>query len=121
MKKTTIKFPDTEMALDMRIGIQAPKPLGVTAKVYVMEQARKLPDFNQEIDCSASGQDKDDKKIEVDSLGRWLFGVPGYTGHIRISPVDDKVMIYYPKKAPKVVHEFLLSLKESIENNQTNI
>ena len=43
MKKSTIKFPDTEMALDMQIGVQAPKPLGVTAKIYVQEQARKLP------------------------------------------------------------------------------
>tara|TARA_Y100000310_G_scaffold336690_1_gene421914 strand:+ start:2236 stop:2592 length:357 start_codon:yes stop_codon:yes gene_type:complete len=118
MKKTAIKFSNTVMPLDMLVDIQAPKPLGVTAKVFTHEQARKLPLYNQPIKYDVVGQDQKGKKIRINSVGRWLFGVPGYEGHIRIVPADNKVLLYYPKKSPKVVHEFITSLKESIESNQ---
>ncbi len=116
MKKTAIKFPNTMMSLDMLVDIQTPKPLGLTAKVFIHEQVRKLSLYNQPIECLANGQDKEGKKILINSVGRWLFGVPGYASHIRVAPVGDKVLLYYPKKSPKVVHELISSLKESIEN-----
>lgn len=118
MKKIAIKFPNSVMPLDMRLDIQASKPLGVTAKVFTQEQARKLPLYDQPIECNANGQDKEGKKILVNSVGRWLFGVPGHNGHIRVAPANDKVLLYYPKKSPKVVHELIGSLKESMESNQ---
>jgi hypothetical protein len=118
MKKTAIKFPNTIMPLDMLVDIQVSKSLGVTAKVFTQEQARKLSLYNQPIKHDASGQDKEGKKILINSVGRWLFGVPGYNGHIRVVPADDKVLLYYPKKSPKVVHELISSLKELIESNQ---
>ncbi len=37
MKKTAIKFPNTMMSLDMLVDIQTPKPLGLTAKVFIHE------------------------------------------------------------------------------------
>jgi hypothetical protein len=116
MKKTAIKFTNTVMSLDMLVDIQAPKPLGVTAKVFTHEQARKLPLYDQPIKYDVKGQDKEGKKIAINSVGRWLFGVPGYEGHIRVVPADDKVLLYYPKESPKVVHELVGSLKESIES-----
>lgn len=118
MKKTATTFPDNTMSLDMLVDIQAPKSLGLTAKVFIQEKARTLSQYDQPIKCDVSGQSNDGKEIAVNTVGRWLFGVPGYEGHIRVVPADDKVSIYYPKESPKVVHELISALKEMIESNQ---
>jgi len=117
MIKTAIIFPNSTMPLDMLVDIQVSKPLGLTAKVLVHERARTLPLFEQPIKCEAKGESKDGKKIAVDTVGRWLFGVPGYEGHIRVVPAQDKVSLYYPKESPKVVHELIEALKEAVETN----
>ena len=117
MTKTTTTFPERLTPLDERVDLQAPKALGATAKVVVQETARKLPLYDQSISCPAKGQDEKGKEIEVNSVGRWLFGVPGFQGHIRIVPEDNQVSLYYPKQSPKVVHELISSLKEAIEKN----
>ena len=106
------------MPLDMQVDVQAPKPLGLTAKVYVHERARALPLYDQSVKCDAHGDRINGKKIAVDTVGRWLFGVSGYEGHIRVVPTNDKVSLYYPKESPKVVHELVSSLKEAVETNQ---
>lgn len=119
MKKSqSITFPDTALPLDARVDIQAPRPLGVTAKVFIHEVARRLPLYNQSIKCRIEGQDKKGKKVAVDTVGRWLFGVPGYAGRVRVALSGDKVFLYYPKKSPKVVHELIALLKETMEAKQ---
>lgn len=118
MKKTATTFPNSTMPLDMLVDVQAPKSLGLTATVFIQEKARRLPLYDQPVKCDASGQSKDGKEIAVDTVGRWLFGVPGYEGHIRIVAADDKVSLYYPKESPKVVHELVSSLKEAVETSQ---
>jgi hypothetical protein len=118
MKKTTTTFPNSTMPLDMLVDIQAPKSLGLTATVFMQEKARSLPLYDQPVECGAIGQSKDGKEIVVDTVGRWLFGVPGYEGHIRIVPDNGKVSLYYPKESPKVVHELVSSLKEAVETSQ---
>jgi hypothetical protein len=115
MSKKLQTFPSAPMPLDAVVEIQVPKPLGVTAKVLIHERARKLPLYNEKIKCDVKGQDKNGKKIAVNTIGRWLFGVPGYEGHIRISSVDDIVSVYYPKKSLKVVNELINSIKDSVE------
>jgi hypothetical protein len=103
------------MPLDAMVEISVPKPLGVTAKVLIQEKARKLPLYEERIKCDAKGQSKEGKKIAVNTVGRWLFGVPGYEGHLRVAGIEDKVLLYYPKKSLKVVHELVNSIKDSVE------
>lgn len=116
MSKTT--FPNSALPLDMQVDIQAPKSLGLTAKVFIHEKARSLPLYNEPIKSDAEGQSKEGEAIAVDTVGRWLFGVPGYDGHIRIVPAGEQVSLYYPKESPKVVHELVSSIKEAVETNQ---
>lgn len=115
MKKTAIVFPDTAMPLDMQVNVQLSKPLGLTTKVLIHEAARALPLYDQTIECDAKGQSNEGKKISIDTVGRWLFGVPGYDGHIRIVAENSKVLLNYPKESPKVVHELIALLKEAVE------
>jgi hypothetical protein len=118
MKKTPILFPINTMPLSMMVNIQTQKSLGLTAKIYIQEKARTLEMYNQSIECEVYGESNDGKKIAVDTVGRWLFGVPGYEGHIRIVSGDNQVLLYYPKESPKIVHELISALKEMIETNQ---
>jgi len=119
MKKSqSITFPDAALPLDARIDIQAARPLGVTAKVFIHEVARGLPLYNQPVKCRVKGEDKKGKKVAVNTVGRWLFGVPGYAGRVRVALSGDKVFLYYPQRSPKVVHELTASLKEAMEAKQ---
>lgn len=112
-------FPNSPMPLNIAIEVRAPKPLGLTAiKIYVHERARALALYHQPITCDAEGRAADGAKIAVNTVGRWLFGVPGYGGRIRVVAVDDNVLLYYPKESPKLVHELISSLKAVIETGQ---
>ncbi len=108
-------FPERLIPLHAKIVIQAPKPLGVTARVFVREKARGLSQYNEEISCKAEGVDAKGKKIAVNTVGRWLFGVPGFQGHTRIVSEKSTLTIYYPEQAPKIVHDLLIKLKRAIE------
>jgi hypothetical protein len=119
MKKSQlITFPDTALPLDARVDIQAARPLGLTAKVFIHEIARQLPFYNQSIKCRIKGEDKKGEKIAINTVGRWLFGAPGYAGRVRVALSGDKVLLYYPQGSPKVVHELIASLKEAMETKQ---
>ena len=115
MKKITNASSDVTMPLDTQVVIHVAKPLGLTAKVVIHETARKLPLYDQSLKCDEHGQSDDGKKIKVNTVGRWLFGVPGYDGHIRIVSDNNKILLYYPKKSQGIIHEFIASLIEAVE------
>ncbi len=101
----------TSSSIDFSVG----RALGLTAKVFLQEQGRTLPTYNKKIACDDVGKDGDGNEIKVDTVGRWLFGVPGYDGHIRVTPDDEMTRIYYPANSGEVVHQFLLELKKVVE------
>lgn len=113
----TLSLPERMLGAQTSIIAHTKKPLGATVEVYVHEIARKLPAYNQPVECEAVGIDSDENKIQVDTLGRWLFGVPGYQGHLRIVAGEEIITIYYPSDSPKIVEEFLRNLKEAIESS----
>lgn len=101
--------------LNKTLAIQAPKSLGVTASIYLHEKARKLPSYQTEIQSDGYGVDKNGEIIRVDTLGRWLFGVPGYEGHLRVVPQDKVLIVHYSDKASEMVENFLQELKRVVE------
>lgn len=115
-----IIYPTEIRPLDAKLEINTSKELGLTAGVFVKEVARKLPKYGEFIECSARGTDKEGKTIGVNTLGRWLFGLPGYQGNIRIVPEGSAVALYYPKESPGPVHELLTELKSEIEKGDQN-
>ena len=115
MTTRTQNFPEKLTPLHAKIVIKTQKPLGPTANVFVHEQARILPLYNEKINCEAKGVEAKGKKIAVGTVGRWLFGVPGFQGHVRIVPEAKTITIYYPEQAPKIAHDLLNELKRAIE------
>lgn len=116
----TQNFPMRLSSFNKSITIKTPKPLGVTANVYLHEAARKMANYNTQINCDANGVDNQGVQIRVNTLGRWLFGVPGFDSHIRIVPQGDNVVLYYPEKSPELVDTFLHELKETVEQSNKN-
>ena len=113
-------FPVRLQNLNKSLTIKVPKSLGVTAGVYLQEAARKIPDYNTQINCDANGADKQGTSIRVNTLGRWLFGVPGYQSHVRIVPQGENIVLYFPEQSPELVHTFLYKLKNTIEHQGKN-
>lgn len=97
------------------ISINVGKEFGITASVYIREIARKLPAYNKAFNSQEEGITNDGESIPVNSVGRWLFGVPGYEGHTRIVAVGNLVEIYFSKDLPAEANELLFSLKDKIE------
>jgi len=103
--------------LNKSIEIDAKRQLGITATVWAQEQARKIDEYDLPIDNWQIGKDKDGNEIQVNTLGRFLFGVPGYDGHVRIVPEDTRVTIYYPSE-PNESEELFNKLKTSVEGEE---
>jgi hypothetical protein len=116
MKKVAVLFPSRHLPLDTQIKIKSAKPLGITAPFAIKHEALELPLYDEPIKCALKGFDKKGKKIEINKIGRWLFGVPGYGGQSRIVADGNDILIYFPKKSPKAVYELLDSLKEKVES-----
>lgn len=116
MSKNKTTFSDKLDPLDSVVDIKTTKLLGITARVFAHEAARKLPLYNEPIACNETGKDEKGQEIAVNTVGRWLFGVPGFQAHVRIVPAENQISLYYPKQSPKVVLDLLSSLKEAIEN-----
>ena len=91
------------------------KPLGLTAEVLVKEFARQLPDYYYPFTGGVRGRDKDGNEVEVNTIGRWMFGVPGYPGAARIVPDRNKILIYYPEHSAEPIEEFVALLKLKAE------
>lgn len=54
--------------------------------------------------------------IPVDTLGRWLFGVPGYRGHTNILVQGSHCKIEFPRETPLIAQILIVCVREAIEN-----
>ncbi len=108
-----MQVSDFEKVIEINVG----RHLGVVSKVALMEVARHLPIYNQPFDSDITGVASDGQTVKVTTLGRYVFGIPGYEGILRFYPEDNKVFIFYPTNASKEVEDLLNSLKETFEKN----
>lgn len=119
MTDQNITFPNHLVKLNSQMSIKTKEPLGLTAEVLIKEKARKLSFYNQPIQCDAVGKDELGRAIAVNTVGRWLFGVPGYLGNLRIVPEGENVVLHYSKESPSLVQDLLSNLKHEIEEDNS--
>ena len=93
-----INIENINPELNKSVRIDANRMLGATAAVWVQEQARKLDQYDTPVDCWQIGKDINGNDIPINTLGRWLFGVPGYDGHVRVVSEDNHVTVHYPSE-----------------------
>jgi len=112
-----IKFPQAPGPFDMVISIKTKQTLGPAINVFLQEQARQLPLYDYPIEYNEVGHDKDGKEIKINTVGRWLFGVPGSSKHFMSNFTDNEILIHISSGYPYIVFELLDQLKEKIEKN----
>jgi hypothetical protein len=115
-----IEITQNNPALKEQITLQTPQALGATARVYLHEQARTLPEYDLPVETWQVGQDKQGQEIKINTLGRWLFGVPGYSGHLRIAATGKQVTIHFPSEI-EAAKALLLSLQQKIEKGNNYV
>lgn len=65
-------------------------------KLYIRQLAKIMPIYHTPVSVDV------DNDIPVNTLGRWLFGVPGYMGHYAQRVYDDHVEILLPSVNPRI-------------------
>jgi hypothetical protein len=116
------QFPKRLNDYSNRVTIELPEKMGAGAKIYLREIAKEqLPAlYHQPIETGISGRTDIGQEIPINTVGRWLFGTPGYMGHIRVTNWDGcDAMVEFPKDSPVIVKDLIAGMKETIEaNNQ---
>lgn len=102
------------MPLDMHIEIITREARGITAYIFIHGIAMKQSLFDHPIQCPDNGM-VEGRELPIDTVGKWLFGVPGYDGHVAINVNGGKVLLSFPSKSPLVVHDLVISIKNAVE------
>ena len=99
--------------------ITLPRHFGGNAKVFLRDVARLFPEYHRRIHTGISGRSNDGREIPINNVGRWLFGTPGYMGHIRVSNWKGTLaQVEVPEKSPQIVFDLIQKIKEVVESGQ---
>jgi len=82
-------------------------------KLLVRKAARKHPYYHLKVSLvpPVQGRDEAGRPVPVDTLGRWLFGVPGYAGNAIFDGHSNPPGVWLPQEAPPEADEMFLSLQ----------
>lgn len=108
----------TRMAVTRQsIKIQIPytgEALFGEGKNYVRNLAKKTDNYYIKVDNGGiDGQNEQGEAIKIDTLGKWLFGVPQYKGHILFDihkEANSPITCYIPVGCPQEVIDMLSNL-----------
>ncbi len=61
-----------------------PNEWDIDLKLKLRKIGKNLPEYHEEITTTplVNGRDDSGKEIPINTLGRWVFGTPGFKGHI---------------------------------------
>lgn len=86
------------------------------SKVFLRNFGKAEFEYHLPIECEVSGRNDSGEEIPIDKVGKWLFGVPGYMGHVRVTNWEGRdCTVEYPQDSRRVVHELLQKIRERIE------
>lgn len=114
------KFPVRLHGIEAIVAIRLPEPMGGSARLFLREVSKKQLSsiYHFPIETGICGRTDSGKEIPINSVGRWLFGTPGYMGHGRVRFLDDvgkEILFQFPKNSPLVVHQLVAEIKKKIE------
>ena len=99
--------------------IRLPKNMGGSAKMFVRDVAKNHVKalYFAKIQCDIQGKSNTGKAIPINTVGKWLFGMPGYMGHVRVSNWDGRdAKVEFPQASPPEVIQLLEATKREIES-----
>lgn len=116
MDKRSLSFPSRLHGDLKEVIIDLPESMGGSAKLYLREIAKNLPEYRQPINAGDTGRTDSGKVIPVDTAGKWLFGVPGYQGHIQVLNWESNTCtVRFPDESPEIIHDLIEALKSAVE------
>lgn len=117
MKK--LKLPARTIA-EVKMEFPIKNKWGYGLKIAIRNVAKTLPLYRTPVEIKPLVTGKSDKadKIPINTLGRWLFGVPGYAGHIRVMGGEDNVSVHCPDVVE--VKKLITNSVEILEENHND-
>ena len=95
---------------------QPKPPHGYDLKILIRNKAKKLVPYRLPVVVypEVTGRDDEGNPIPVNTLGRWLFGIPGFKGHIRVIPMREKIEVHLFLPEKEKVKDIVLDLLEAV-------
>lgn len=110
-----LAFPARLHRLDKVKVVRLPRDAVYPAKHFLKHQAKEVDLYHLPIHTSLVDTDGPDAEY-VDTVGAWLFGTSKYTGHLRVTELDDRlVKLEWPSASPGQVHDLIRQLVERVE------
>jgi len=105
-----LELPQFSAALD---ALEAEGYSRGSFKLLVRDAAKRTAWYHLPVTLAPDVQGRDDAgmAVEVNTLGRWLFGVPGYQGNARFIGWPDVPYVELPEGCPDEVINGLLELR----------
>jgi hypothetical protein len=125
-KENPVPFPKRAHGLPKSMAILLPEPMRGSAKIFLRNVAKnQLRDYyHRAIETGIFGESDSGEKIPINTLGRWVFGTPGYMGHIRVSNWDESsprlCTVDLPEHSPTLAWEFLEAIRREVESLSKN-
>lgn len=97
---TRVSFPKIKIIFP-----QTNPPLGHDTKMRLRSYAKRnaLYRIPVEVNPLVTGRNDAGEEIAIDTLGKWLFGVPGYKGHINVLPYEEEIVIEVCTDLPEAI------------------
>lgn len=93
--------------------MKLPRDAVYPAKHYLRAKAKSLDLYKLPVTI---GHDEGGDPFEASSVGCWLFGTPGYIGHLRVTELDGRlVQLEWPSDSPAQVHDLIRQLVDELE------
>ncbi len=106
-----IKLPKTRASrAGQKLEVQKPNTYGFGLKIAVRNAAKNLAAYHTSIDCDICGRSDVGEEIPINTIGRWIFGTPGYMGHAIFEGGNiNSIVIWLPVGTPQVVSDLLIA------------
>lgn len=78
-------------------------------KYVIRNIAKRFPEYFApiEIEPLVYGMTDSGEKIEINTLGRWIFGVPGFAGNVVFEGGEELITFRLPKESPEIAINLL--------------
>ena len=119
-EKKEIEFPVRLFCHPRKVEvIRLPRYMGGQAKIFLRNVGKEISEYHYSVYCQISGRTDNGKEIPIDNVGKWLFGVPGYMGHIRVCGFEGHdVRVEWPESSPEIVHKLVAEIKKQVESGR---
>jgi len=109
MQEKVLKLPARASLCTQKLSFDRPNLWGYDLKVVLRSACKRLPEYSipVEIEPQVTGQSSTGVPIPINTLGRWVFGTPGYKGNCIFLGGQKNIAIQFPPEMPEKALEMI--------------